>query len=458
MKRTPINPQIFRRYDIRGVVDSDLNPEIMELLGRAYASYASARGARDAAVGHDNRTTSPEYQAAFITGMRSGGIDVTDIGQAPTPAMYFAVLHLNRGSGATVTASHNPPRFNGLKLRMGERAVFGDGIQEIRSIAETGDFSSGAGSLVTHEVKSAYISNIISRTKLARPVKAVVDCGNGTTGPFAVPLLKELGCEVVELYTEPDGSFPNHLPDPTVEAYLKDLSKTVTVEGADVGIAYDGDGDRLGVLDERGRIVWADRLMVLFARQVLAKRPGSSIVFDAKCSMGLIEEIERLGGNPVMWRTGYPLIQSKMLEVGAPMAGEMSGHLYFADEYHSFDDALYASCRVLALVSRLDGPLSEAVSSVPDYPSTPEIRVTCPEEVKFEVVERMKARFRERYDTIEIDGVRAQMKDGWALVRASNTEPVIVLRFEARTETRLKEIMDEVRGVLSSEPAVEAEF
>jgi phosphomannomutase/phosphoglucomutase len=458
METKPINPQIFRQYDIRGVVDEDLDPDVLERLGRAYASYAFAHGARDAAVGHDNRRTSPEYQAAFIAGMRSGGIDVTNIDQAPTPAMYFAVLHLKKGSGATVTASHNPPKFNGLKLRLGERAVFGDGIQEIRSIVENAAFRSGAGSIETHEVKDAYIGNIISRTELARPVKVVVDCGNGTTGPFAVPLLKKLGCEVVELYTEPDGTFPNHLPDPTVEAYLKDLSETVKSEKADLGVAYDGDGDRLGVMDERGEIVWADRLMVLFARQILAKRPGSSIVFDAKCSMGLTEEIERLGGKPVMWRTGYPLIQSKMLELSAPMAGEMSGHLYFADEYHSFDDALYASCRVLALVSRLDGTLSDAVKSVPDYPSTPEIRVKCSDDLKFGVVERMKERFRERYSTIEIDGVRAQMKDGWALVRASNTEPVIVLRFEARSEARLREIMDEIRGLLSSEPAVEADF
>lgn len=458
MTEPHINPQIFRQYDIRGLVGIDLNPGVMELLGRSFASYASAKGARDAAVGRDNRETSPDYQAAFIEGMRAGGIDVVNIGQAPTPAMYFAVLALKKGSGATVTASHNPPQFNGLKLRIGERAVFGDGIQELRSLADKGDFPSTEGKLETQIIRDSYIDNITSRIKLARPVKVVVDCGNGTTGPFAVPLLEALGCELIQLYTEPDGTFPNHLPDPTVKKYLTDLSKVVRAEGAELGIAYDGDGDRLGVLDERGRIVWADRLMVLFARQILPKHPGSSIVFDAKCSLGLIEEIEKLGGAPVMWKTGYPLIQSKMLETGAPMAGEMSGHLYFADEYHNFDDALYASCRVLSLVSGLDGPFSDALKSVPDYPSTPEIRAKCPDEKKFDVIKRMKERFRERYSIIEIDGVRALMNDGWALIRASNTEPVIVLRFEARSEERLREIMDEVRAVLDSEPSVEADF
>jgi phosphomannomutase/phosphoglucomutase len=453
-----VNPQIFRQYDIRGLVVTDLDADVMELLGRSFASYVSARGAANAAVGHDNRETSPEYQAALIEGMRASGIDVVDIGQAPTPAMYYAVLKLQKDAGATVTASHNPPKFNGLKMRLGERAVFGDGIQELRSLVERGDFSSGEGGLEKRGIKDDYIDNIVSRTKMARSVKVVVDCGNGTTGPFAVPLLKKLGCEVIELYTEPDGTFPNHLPDPTVEKYLTDLSARVRSEGAELGIAYDGDGDRLGVLDERGKIVWADRLMVLFARQILPKHPGASVVFDTKCSLGLIEEIEKLGGAPVMWKTGYPLIQSKMLETSAPMAGEMSGHLYFADEYHSFDDALYASCRVLSLVSALDGPFSKAIETVPDYPSTPEIRTKCPDDKKFEVIERMKALFREKYETIEIDGVRAQMKDGWALIRASNTEPVIVLRFEARSESRLKEIMDEVRGVLASEPSVEADF
>jgi phosphomannomutase/phosphoglucomutase len=453
-----INPQIFRQYDIRGLVGDDLDAGVMEHLGRSFASYVSARGATNAAVGHDNRETSPEYQAALIEGMRAGGLDVVNIGQAPTPAMYYAVLKLAKEAGATVTASHNPPQFNGLKMRLGERAVFGDGIQEIRSLGERGEFTTGSGKLEDNPIRDAYIDNIVSRTNMQRPVKVVVDCGNGTTGPFAVPLLKELGCEVVELYTEPDGTFPNHLPDPTVKKYLTDLSERVRSEGAELGIAYDGDGDRLGVLDERGEIVWADRLMVLFARQILPKHPGASIVFDTKCSLGLIEEIEKLGGSPVMWKTGYPLIQSKMLETAAPMAGEMSGHLYFADEYHSFDDALYASARVLSLVSTLDGPFSKAVETVPDYPSTPEIRAKCSDDVKFEVVERMKNLFRKKYETIEIDGVRAQMKDGWALIRASNTEPVIVLRFEAKSESRLKEIMDEVRGVLESEPSVEADF
>lgn len=458
MGKSQVNPQIFRQYDIMGIVGDDLDAGVMELLGRSFASYVSTRGAANAAVGHDNRKTSPEYQAALIEGMRAGGLDVIDIGQAPTPAMYYAVLKLKRDAGATVTASHNPPQFNGLKMRLGERAVFGDGIQDLRSIGERADFSSGQGALEKQDIKGAYIDNIGARTKMARPVKVVVDCGNGTAGPFAIPLLEKMGCEIVELYTEPDGTFPNHLPDPTVKKYLKDLSAKVRSEGAELGIAYDGDGDRLGVLDERGEIVWADRLMVLFARQILPKHAGASIVFDTKCSLGLIEEIEKLGGVPVMWKTGYPLIQSKMLETSAPMAGEMSGHLYFADEYHSFDDALYASCRVLSLVSQLDGPFSKAVETVPDYPSTPEIRTKCPDDKKFEVIDRMKKLFREKYDTIEIDGVRAQMKDGWALIRASNTEPVIVLRFEARSESRLKEIMDEVRGVLATEPSVEAEF
>jgi len=458
MRASKAPAHIFRQYDIRGVVGEDLDPAVMELLGRAFGTYARSHGASDAAVGRDNRVTSADYQAALIAGLRSCGLAVTDIGQVPTPAMYYAVLKLGVGAGANVTASHNPPRFNGLKLRIGEKAVFGEEIQRIRAIAEAGDFSSGDGTLESLDIGAAYSENIASRIKLKRPVKVAVDCGNGTTGPLAVPLLKSLGCDVIELYTEPDGTFPNHLPDPTVESYLADLAETVRSQGAELGIAYDGDGDRLGVLDEKGRIVWPDRMMVLFAREILPKHPGAAVVFDAKCSLGLIEEIERLGGKPVMWRTGYPLIQSKMFETGAPMAGEMSGHLYFADEYHSFDDAIYASCRVLSLVSALEVPLSEQLRTVPEYPSTPEIRVECPDAEKFAVIDRVKERLRAKYPTIEIDGVRAQMKDGWALIRASNTEPVIVLRFEARSQSRLKEIMAEIRALLETEPAVNATF
>jgi phosphomannomutase/phosphoglucomutase len=452
-----VNKEIFREYDIRGVVGDTLTGEDAVLFGRGFGTYLRGRGGNTVAVGRDNRLSSPELQAAVIEGLLSTGCRVYDVGQLPTPAFYFSVIHCKADGGVMVTASHNPPSYNGFKLRLGEAAVFGAEIQKIASIIESGDFAEGKGSREARGIIDEYLAAIRSRIRLKRRLKVVADAGNGTAGPLVKRLLKDLGCDLVELYCEPDGTFPHHLPDPTIDENVAELGARVREAGADAGVAYDGDADRLGAVDEQGMVVRGDQLLSLFAGEVLARNPAP-VVFDVKCSEALIETVTRSGGTPVMWKTGYPNIQARMNEVHAPVGGEMSGHFYFMDDYFGFDDGIYASCRLLQLLSNTDRPLSVLVRSLPFYWSTPEIRAECTEAEKFGIVRDLKEQFGRKYQTVDIDGIRIRFDDGWALIRASNTQPILVLRFEAKTRERMEEIQNLVKEKLVRYPSVKLDW
>jgi phosphomannomutase/phosphoglucomutase len=453
-----MDPTIFREYDIRGIVDKDLNEEISFMIGKGFGSYLVRQGRNSLAIGRDVRLSSKRLKDAVIEGVISTGLKAIDVGELPTPCLYFSVINLKTDGGIMITASHNPPEYNGFKLREGEQAVFGEGIQEIREIIEKGRFEQGKGKKKEVNTVPAYIAAVKERIKLKRGVKVVVDAGNGTAGPIATRLLKDLGCTLYELYCEPDGNFPHHIPDPTVEANLVDLSQKVREEKAEIGIGYDGDADRLGAVDEKGNVLWGDQLLTIFAQEIL-KRGPANIIFDVKCSQALIDTIKRYKGTPVMWRTGYPHIQSKMRETNAPVAGEMSGHMYFADNYFGYDDGIFASCRLLEILSHYEEKgVSHLLSEVPAYLSTPEIRTECSEEDKFKIVQEVKEFFCQRYETIDIDGIRIIFDDGWALIRASNTQPLLVLRFEAKTQKRLEEIKNLVRDKLKEYPSVKISF
>jgi len=435
-----MNQGIFRAYDIRGEVDKDLTPEVVHQLGLGIGTYLKDRGKKLLSVGRDNRLSSESFSKALIKGLIETGAEVIDLGVVTTPLFYFSLHYLNLDGGVMVTGSHNPPSFNGFKICEGKKAIYGEKIQEVRKIIEKGEFASGTGSLSSRSLIDDYIEAIKERIKIERKLRVVIDAGNGTAGLIAPRLIRELGCEVKELYCELDGRFPHHHPDPTVPEYLTDLIKTVKEGGYDLGLGFDGDADRLGVIDEKGEIVWGDKLLIIFSRDVLKRNPGAPIIFEVKCSKTLIEDIEKHGGRPVMWKTGHSLIKKKMAEINAPLAGEMSGHLFFADNYYGFDDAIFAACRLLEILSREEKTISEHLADVPKTYFTPEIRLPCPDEIKFSVVEKAKKYFDEHYQTIDVDGVRVVFPDGWGLIRPSNTQPVIVLRFEADTEKRLNEI------------------
>ena len=435
-----MNQGIFRAYDIRGEVDKDLTPEVVHQLGLGIGTYLKERGKKLLSVGRDNRLSSESFSKALIKGLIETGAEVIDLGVVTTPLFYFSLHYLDLDGGVMVTGSHNPPSFNGFKICEGKKAIYGEKIQEVRKIIEKGEFASGTGSLSSRSLIDDYIEAIKERIKIERKLRVVIDAGNGTAGLIAPRLIRELGCEVKELYCELDGRFPHHHPDPTVPEYLTDLIKTVKEGGYDLGLGFDGDADRLGVIDEKGEIVWGDKLLIIFSRDVLKRNPGAPIIFEVKCSKTLIEDIEKHGGRPVMWKTGHSLIKKKMAEINAPLAGEMSGHLFFADNYYGFDDAIFAACRLLEILSREEKTISEHLADVPKTYFTPEIRLPCPDEIKFSVVEKAKKYFDEHYQTIDVDGVRVVFPDGWGLIRPSNTQPVIVLRFEADTEKRLNEI------------------
>jgi phosphomannomutase/phosphoglucomutase len=436
-----VNPRIFREYDVRGIVDRDLTPEVVETLGKGYATYAKRAGARKVSLGYDARLSSPTFCDALTRGIVSTGIDVVQLGLVATPTLYFSLFHLDVDGGVMITGSHNPPEFNGFKLGVGKTTLYGQEIQDVLGVIQSGQFEHGQGQVTQQDVGPAYIAEVVRRIgPIARPVKVVVDAGNGAGGLFGPEMLRRIGAEVIELYCDVDGRFPNHHPDPTVPEALQDLIAKVHEAGADLGIGWDGDADRIGIVDTQGRIVWGDQLMMLFSRQVLARNPGAPIIFEVKCSQGLVEEVERLGGQPVMYRTGHSLIKNKMKEMHAPLAGEMSGHIFFADGYFGYDDALYASCRFAHMIAAQDKSPGALVDELPTYYATPETRVECTEEKKWKIVEEMTAYFKQHYSVIDIDGMRAQFGDGWGLLRASNTQPVLVLRFEARTPTRLLEI------------------
>ena len=442
-----MNPSIFREYDIRGVVEDDLPPEAVRTLGRAFGTQAVRAGAKTCALGRDCRLTSPRLADEFAEGLVACGLEVIDVGQVPTPLLYFSVQHFKADAGAMVTGSHNPPEYNGFKVQLGTSSLHGEGIQALRVLAESGDFASGAGSRRAADAVAPYLEYVQRNIRLARTgVRVVVDAGNGVAGAVAVPLMKAMGLMPIALYCDPDGSFPNHHPDPTVPRNLEDLIARVKAEGAALGVAYDGDGDRLGAVDEAGRIVWGDKLLLLLARAVLAAVPGAAIIGEVKCSQTLFDDIARRGGRPILWRTGHSLIKAKMKEEGALLAGEMSGHLFFAHRYLGYDDAIYASLRLLEIVAAANRPFSALLSDVPRTVTTPEIRVDCPDDVKFDVVRRVQDACRGRKDVrlIEIDGARLHFPGGWGLVRASNTQPVLVLRFEADNDRTLAGIRRDV--------------
>lgn len=480
---TTVNQEIFRQYDIRGIFNKDLTPQTAYAIGAAYGTYLlrlkGSKGLR-VSVGRDVRLSSPILRDALIEGILSTGIDVIDIGECPTPLQYFSLFHLNLDGGIMITGSHNPPEFNGFKISIGQETIYGEAIQELRRIVESRGQESEVrsqkkkGKIEYYNIVPTYIDYLKKQFSKYQPankpiVKVVVDAGNGTAGCMAPKLLRELGCEVVELFCDPNGNFPNHHPDPTIPENLSDLIGAVKIHKADFGIAYDGDADRIGIVDEKGRIVWGDQLLIIFARDILKNSkliPDSfnrgqnskpTFIGEVKCSQVMYDEINRLGGNAIMWKTGHSLIKSKMKETGSVLAGEMSGHIFFADRYFGYDDAIYASCRLVEILSaeRLripNAPFSSLLSGLPETYTTPEIRVDCPDEEKFKVIDRLSEVVSQEdmgiRGIIRIDGLRLVFDNGWALIRASNTQPILVLRFEATTEERLGQIKESVEKKL----------
>jgi phosphomannomutase / phosphoglucomutase len=444
-----LNSEIFRQYDIRGIAGKDMTEQDVVLIGKGIGTYLAQQGHRYVAVGRDCRLTSDAYTERLIEGLTATGCRVVDIGICPTPMTYFAIRHLDTQGSVMVTASHNPPEYNGFKICSGVDSVFGEQIQEIRKIIEKEAFARGEGSVDSYEIMPDYIEYVLDNIELKSPLRVGIDAGNGTGGLTAVPIIENLGCEVHELYTEMDGTFPNHEADPTVPANMADLIALVKEKRLDVGLAFDGDADRLGVVDADGTLVYGDQLMILFSREILTRKPGSVFVSEVKCSQTMYDDIEKHGGVPVMWKTGHSMIKKKMKEVNAEMAGEMSGHLFFADRYFGYDDAVYAACRLLEILADRKQTIGQLLADVPVTFNTPEIRMECPDAVKFELVGRVTEYFRSRERVIDIDGVRVLFDGGWGLVRASNTQPALVLRFEALSQKRLAQIQAEVEGVLN---------
>jgi len=444
-----INPQIFREYDIRGIAGTDLSEEVLEKLGKAYGTYIKDYGAATISIGRDCRLSSPAYAKAFSRGVSSTGVNVIDIGMVTTPMLYFSLYNLDVGGGVMITASHNPGEYNGIKLSRGRESVFGSEIQKIREIAESGDFATGKGSLSEMDIEDDYVTFLKDNIDIKPGIRLGVDYGNGMVGIIGPRVFREFGCDVTELYVSPDGTFPNHHPDPTVEENLSELIETVKSGGLQLGIGFDGDGDRIGVVDEHGDIIWGDMLVLIYARDVLSRKPGSRIIGDVKCSNRLFDGIGDVGGNPLMWKTGHSLIKDKMRKEEAALAGEMSGHIFFADKFFGYDDALYAALRLLEIISKTGKSISSLLEGVPPAISTPEIRVDVPEEEKFKLVEMVERELRKDHKVVDTDGVRIEFPDGWGLIRASNTQPSLVLRFEAQTEERLAEIRSIIENKLN---------
>ncbi len=447
-----ISPGIFRQYDVRGIVDKDLTTEAARAIGVAYAAYLAEHDMRGAvAVGRDNRPSGPALRDALVDGLTSSGVDVIDIGVVPTPLNYWALHHLPVVGGIQITGSHNPPEYNGFKLSVGTSSMHGETIQHLYSLTQRPPSAAGGkGTRRDEAVIDRYIDDVIQRIgKLSRPIRAVYDCGNGAGALVAPALFAKLGLQGRGLFCESDGTFPNHHPDPTVPENLADLITAVRADGAELGIAFDGDADRIGVVDGNGGIIWGDRILILYARDVLARTGrGQPIIFDVKCSQALPMAIEQAGGRPIMWKTGHSLIKEKMREMNAPVAGEMSGHMFFSEGFYGHDDALYGAARLLRILADSGRTVAQLLSDVPEFVSTPELRIDVPEELKFGLVERAVQYFRDRHDVIDVDGVRVLFGDGWGLIRASNTQPVIVARYEAASAERLAAIRGEMEGWL----------
>ncbi|HOL49635.1 MAG TPA: phosphomannomutase/phosphoglucomutase [bacterium] len=431
---------VFREYDIRGIVKTQINNEFAFTLGRAFGTKIKNEGLKNCVVACDNRETSPDLKNHLIDGMMKAGIEVFDAGMIPTPVAYFAQKHYGLDACAMVTASHNPPQFNGFKLVLGETGLHGEQIQQIADIIEKQDFISGSGSTKTIQVEQDYIDFMKERFSFSSKMKIGVDTGNGTTGPFVKKLFSSLGIDFVGLYLESDSSFPHHLPDPVVPENLVDLIKLVKEQKLDAGFGFDGDGDRIGVIGSDGSILWGDQLLIIYGLDILKTKPGSTIVFDVKCTLALEEEIKKAGGIPLMWKTGHSLIKAKLMEEKAVLGGELSGHIYFADQYFGFDDAFYACLRLLRIMDQTGKKPEQLLENKKRYYSSPEIRIEVGEEKKYAIVEELKNFYKQKYNVSEIDGVKVYFPDGWALARVSNTQPAIVLRVEGKDEKSLEEI------------------
>ena len=436
-----MNPTIFREYDIRGLAEKDFDKEFALLLGKVHGTIIRDKGGKRVTVGRDCRATSDPYAEAVIAGLAAVGLHVYDIGVCPTPLLYFSLFHLDVDGGVQVTASHNPSEYNGFKLCVGKDTLYGEQIQNVRSKMERNEFQEKTGGKVErYEIVSPYHQHLLRDVpKLAWPLKVVVDAGSGVGGPVSPPIFRELGCTVWEIACTPDGRFPIHHPDPTVPENLEMLIDKVRLEKADLGIAYDGDADRIGAVDEKGNILWGDELLVLFSRDVLKRNPNAAIISEVKCSQRLYDDIAKNGGQAIMWKAGHSLLKAKMKETHALLAGEMSGHMFFKERYFGYDDAIYASLRLLEILAKSGQPLSSLLADLPKSVSTPEIRVDCPDDRKFIIAEKATEYFRKHYDVIDVDGVRVQFPAGWGLIRASNTQPALVLRFEAQSADKLKE-------------------
>ncbi|HYS15296.1 MAG TPA: phosphomannomutase/phosphoglucomutase [Candidatus Binatia bacterium] len=451
-----LNPHVFRAYDVRGLVGPDINPDVFRRVGRAYATLIRRNAGRQIAVGQDNRLSSNELKAGFVDGVRAAGVDVIDIGLATTPILYFATAHWKLDGGANITGSHNPIEYNGVKMVHPGAAPLSEAeIQALRAMAERGDYETGAGRLIDRSPRDDYFETIAGMIRPARRLRVVVDAGNGVAGLYAPALLRRIGCEVVELHCGSDGSFPNHLPDPEDERNVEDLKAKVVEVAADLGIAYDGDADRVGVIDERGHRHEADLILILLARDLLSRHPGAKVVFDVKSSQTLVDDIRAHGGVPVMWKTGHSHLKRKMRDDHILLGGEVSGHMFFAENYYGVDDGILASCKIIEMTAGAAEPLSRLFASIPHLRATPELKAPCPDGEKFRVVEEVTRELKRRYETIDTDGARVIFPGrGWGLVRASNTNPYLTLRFEARTDREIEEMKREIYDVLGRYPFV----
>ena len=444
-----LKPTIFREYDIRGVADQELLSEDVEQLGLGLGTFLQRASGRNISLGRDVRVSGLRLHDALLRGLVASGCHVTDIGVVPTPLLYYSAKHLKQDGAVMITGSHNPPEYNGFKTVCGEGTLHGETIQAVRKLIEAGDFERGEGSVKTHDVVTPYVDEIASQFHFERRIRIVSDAGNGTAGPVMSRLLAKLNVEVHEMFYEPDGTFPNHHPDPTMPENLAKLVAAVREKKADMGIAFDGDADRIGAVDENGEVIFGDMLLLIYGREILTRKPGATFIGEVKCSQLLYDELNRLGGNAIMYKTGHSLIKAKMKEEHAELAGEMSGHMFFADRYYGYDDALYAACRLIEIVAKSGKALSAQRAGLPKMISTPEIRVDCPDETKFDVVARAAQILKRTRSTVDVDGVRVLFPEGWGLVRASNTQPVLVMRFEAASAQLLKEYQIEVEGVLN---------
>jgi phosphomannomutase / phosphoglucomutase len=436
-----VNPNLFREYDIRGRVPEELNQETAYRLGQCFGAYYRGFGAKRISLGRDCRLSSPELRLGVLEGMMDAGMDVKDLGMVPTPLLYFSLHHLDVDGGIQITGSHNPPEYNGFKICLGKTTIYGEEIQKLRKIGESGSFPKEKGSVEAGDVVQPYGEEVLKRIRCGQEArKVVLDAGNGVGGLVAPELYARMGVEVEKLFCEPDGLFPNHHPDPTLPENLRHLVQRVSDTSADLGIAFDGDADRIGVVDRRGKVLWGDQLMIIFSRDLLKRHPGAKIIGEVKCSQVLYDDIRKNGGVPIMWKAGHSLIKAKMKEEGALLAGEMSGHLFFAERYFGYDDAIYAGARLLEILTSEKRELDELLAGVPSLVSTPEIRLDCPDDRKFQIVADLASEFKKEYQVIDVDGARVVFKNGWGLIRASNTQPVLVLRFEAEDQKTLGKI------------------